>query len=74
MAKVYDAQGEADKAARRICREAYARGGTVPYSLGRLLELKLSLKVVRAVYRGADWALDGQKAISRQPGDAYQPR
>ena len=51
MVKVYDAQGEADKAARRICREAYARGGTVPYSLGRLIELKLSLKVVRAIYR-----------------------
>jgi hypothetical protein len=51
MAKVYNAQGEADKAARRICREAYARGGTVPYSLGRLIELKLSLKVIRAVYR-----------------------
>ena len=51
MAKVYDAQGEADKAARRICREAYERGGTVPYTLGRLIELKLSLKVVRAIYR-----------------------
>jgi hypothetical protein len=52
MAKVYDAQGEADKAARRLCRESYERGGTVPYSLGRLLELRLSLKVVRAIYRG----------------------
>jgi hypothetical protein len=51
MAKVYDAQGEADKAARRICREAYAHGGTVPYTLGRLIELKLSLKVIRAIYR-----------------------
>jgi hypothetical protein len=46
-------QQEADKAARRICREAYERGGFVPYTLGRLLELKLSLKVVRAIYRGA---------------------
>jgi hypothetical protein len=45
-------QTEADKAARKLCREAYARGGTVPYALGRLVELKLSLKVVRAIYRG----------------------
>ena len=45
-------QGAADKEARRIVREAYAAGRTVPYSLSRLLELKVSLRVVRAVYRG----------------------
>lgn len=47
----YDAQAEADKAARRNCREAYKKGASVPYSLSRLLELKLSLQVVRAIYR-----------------------
>ncbi len=41
------------KEARRICRLAYKTGGTVPYSLRYLLELKLSLKVVRKIYRGA---------------------
>ena len=46
-----DWQSVADKEARRIVREAYAAGRTVPYSLSRLLELKLSLRVVRAVYR-----------------------
>lgn len=40
------------KEARRLCRLAYKTGGTVPYSLGYLLELKLSLKVVRKIYRG----------------------
>lgn len=50
--KAPDWQGQADREARRIVREAYAAGRTVGYSLGRLLELKLSLRVVRAVYRG----------------------
>lgn len=49
--KAPDWQGQADKEARRIVRKAYASGNTVPYSLGRLLELGVSLKVVRAVYR-----------------------
>ena len=49
--KAPDWQGQADKEARRIVRKAYASGNTVPYSLGRLLELGFSLKVVRAVYR-----------------------
>jgi hypothetical protein len=48
---IYDQQAAADKEARRLCRIAYKTGGTVPYTLGRLLELKLSLKVVRAIYR-----------------------
>lgn len=46
-----DWQGAADKEARRIVREAFKAGRTVPYSLARLLELKVSLRVVRAVYR-----------------------
>lgn len=50
--KAPDWQGQADKEARRIVREAFAAGRTVPYDLRRLLELKLSLRVVRAVYRG----------------------
>jgi esterase/lipase len=50
--KAPDWQGQADREARRLVREAYAAGRTVGYSLGRLLELKVSLHVVRAVYRG----------------------
>jgi hypothetical protein len=42
----------ADKEGRAIVRAAYARGDTVGFSLSRLLELKISLKVLRAVYRG----------------------
>lgn len=49
----FDAQRAADKEARRLCRIAYQTGGTVGYSLGRLIELKLSLKVIRAIHRGA---------------------
>ena len=45
-------QDAADKEARRIVRVAYATGGTVGFSLSRLLELKISLKVLQAVYRG----------------------
>ena len=52
MIKAPDWQGQADGEARRIVKEAYAAGQTVGYSLGRLLELKLSLRVVKAVYRG----------------------
>lgn len=47
-----DNQKEADKEARRQVRLAYKTGGTVPYSLGRLIELGFSLKVIRAVIRG----------------------
>jgi len=50
--KAPDWQGQADREARRVVRKAYAAGLTVPYSLGRLLELKISLRIVRAVYRG----------------------
>lgn len=47
----FDQKAAADKEARRLCRIAHRTGGTVPYTLGRLLELKLSLSVVRAIYR-----------------------
>lgn len=47
-----DQQAAADKEARRMVRVAYATGGTVSFSLSRLLELKISIKVLRAVYRG----------------------
>lgn len=49
--KVYDQQAAADKEARRLCKIAYQTGGTVSFSLGRLLELKLSLKVIQLIYR-----------------------
>lgn len=52
MLKAPDWQGMADKDARRLVKIAYSTGGTVPYSLKRLIELKLSLKVIRAVHRG----------------------
>lgn len=45
-------QEAADKEARRLIRLAYKTGGTVGYSLNRLLSLGVSLKIVRAVYRG----------------------
>jgi hypothetical protein len=49
---LYKHQKEVDKEARRQCRLAYETGKTVPYSLRRLIELKLSLKVIRKIYRG----------------------
>lgn len=49
---VRDAQAEADKEARRLVRLAYQSGRTVGFSLSRLLDLKISNKVLRAVYRG----------------------
>lgn len=49
--KHHDQQAEADKEARRICRIAHKTGGTVPYDMRRLLELKLSLNVIRSIYR-----------------------
>lgn len=51
MAKYFDQQAAADKEARRLIRIAYKNGSTVPYSLGRLLELGISLTVIRAVHR-----------------------
>ena len=49
-------QKKADDAARkeklRQVRLAYKTGGSVPYSMRDLLELRVSLAVVRAVYRG----------------------
>jgi hypothetical protein len=47
-----DWQAMADKQAKKIVKDAYKAGNTVGYSLGRLLELGFSLKVIRAVYRG----------------------
>lgn len=48
---MHDQQKAADKEARRLVRVAYKSGSTVPYSLGRLLELGVSLKVIKAVLR-----------------------
>lgn len=50
--KVFDQQAAADKEAKRLVKIAYAAGGTVPYSLECLLRLKISMKVLRAVWRG----------------------
>lgn len=48
---MFDQQKAADKEARRLVRVAYKTGNKVPYTLGRLIELKISVKVIRAVYR-----------------------
>lgn len=48
----FDQQAATDKEARRLCRIAYRTGGTVGYDLRRLIELNLSLKVIRAIHRG----------------------
>ena len=47
----FDQEAAAKKEARRLCRIAYQTGGTVPYSLRYLIELKLSVKVIRAIAR-----------------------
>ena len=44
-------QEAADKEARRIVKLAYQQGRTVGFSLARLIDIKTSLKVIRAVYR-----------------------
>ncbi len=49
--KAPDWQGQADREARRIVREAAKHGRTVPYSLSRLVELGFSLRTVRLVLR-----------------------
>jgi hypothetical protein len=54
MMKIFDQEAASAKEARRFCRLAYATGGTVPYSLRRLIELKLRLKVIKAIYRGKE--------------------
>lgn len=51
MTKLYDAQAAADKEAKRLVRIAYKTGGTVPYTLSRLIDLKFSLKIIQAVHR-----------------------
>jgi len=45
-------QEAADKAARKMIRLAYKTGGTVSFSLSRLLSLGVSLKVAMSVYKG----------------------
>lgn len=49
--KILAQQAVADKAAKKHIKTAIQTGGTVPYSLSRLLELKCSLKTIRAVIR-----------------------
>lgn len=45
-------QEAADKEARRLVKIAYKTGGKVGLSLSRLISLNVSVKVIRAVYRG----------------------
>lgn len=49
--RVFDQQAAADKEAKRLVKIAYATGGTVPYSLECMLRIKISMKVLRAVWR-----------------------
>jgi len=42
---------EKDKEAVRLIRIAYKTGQKVPYSMRYMLELRLSLKVIKAVLR-----------------------
>lgn len=45
-------QEAADKEARRLIRLAYKSGGKVGFSLSRLIDLRIGVKVIRAVYAG----------------------
>ena len=60
--KAPDWQGKADKEARQIVKKAYETGQTVGFSLERLIDLKISLKVIRAVYRGKPSNPEGTKS------------
>ena len=51
MGASYNAQAEADKECRRLCKLAKENGGTVPYSLGRMIEAKVPLSTIRKVVR-----------------------
>lgn len=41
------------KEQRRICRNAIKNGGTVPYDLRTLIELRISNENIRRIYRGS---------------------
>lgn len=41
-----------DKEALRLIRIAYRNGATVPFSMRYMLELNVSLKIIKAVLRG----------------------
>lgn len=51
LMQLFNQQKAADKEAKRLIKIALETGGTVPYSLGRLLELKCSIKTIKAVIR-----------------------
>ena len=53
MIKAPNWQEASDKEARRIIKNAERHGKTVDYSLSRMIELGISLKTIRSVYRGA---------------------
>lgn len=52
MGAVFDQQKASDKECRRICKLAKANGGTVPYTLIRMIDAKVPLSTIRAVLRG----------------------
>ena len=52
--KIYDQQAAVDKAAKQHIKKALETGGTVPYSLSRLIELKCSIKTIQAVIRAKE--------------------
>jgi len=52
MIKAPNWQEASDKEARRIIKNAERNGKTVDYSISRMIELGISLKTIRSVYRG----------------------
>jgi len=44
-------QDAADKLCRKICREAARDGGTVSFSLSRMIEAKVPLSTIRKVIK-----------------------
>lgn len=51
MARIYNAQKAADKECRRLCKLAAENGGTVPFTLSRMIDAKVPLSTIRKVYR-----------------------
>ncbi|MNO56397.1 hypothetical protein D3C76_469100 [compost metagenome] len=52
MGASHDAQAAADKECRRLCKKAKEIGGTVPFSLSRMIDAKVPLSTIRKVLRG----------------------
>ena len=50
---VFNQQKVADKECRRLCKLAKESGGTVPYTLSRMIDAKVPLSTIRKVIRKA---------------------